>query len=190
MPVPLGDALRAADGVTVDYRSIPDGDAGAVATVRAMAALIEHGSVSPIVRRQAAIIAATVPARDYDGQLRAIRAWLAMHVVFLRDPEGTELLHEPELLVASIIQNGTIHVDCDDVAILGGAIGKSIGLLCRIVTVAFRDPVTGAGGPFAHTWAELASPVVDPPEWLDMDTTRTAQNLTGAHVAHSFIIDV
>lgn len=188
----FGDvATLPSSGVTVTYKRIPDGDAGAVATVREMAELILDGSTSPIVRRQAVAIAGAVPARDYAGQLSAIRRWLENHVVFLRDPDGTELLHTADLLVSSIVANGVIHVDCDDVAILAGALGKSIGLLARVVTVSFRDPrhAVPRSTPFAHTWTELSSPI-DSPRWVDMDTTRSAQSIDPSFIDRSFIVDV
>jgi hypothetical protein len=194
---PLGDDAPA---IAIERRTIPDGDAGAAATVREMAKLIIAGSSAPLVRRMAVEIVRPIAPRMYEQQARAIRQWLARHVVFLRDPDGTELLHTPELMVRSVIANGTIHVDCDDVAILAGALGKSIGLLCRIVTVAFRAmddegnplaPRTGfdATTPFAHTWAELSSPI-DSPRWLEMDTTRAAQGVDPALIARSFVVDV
>lgn len=181
-------ALGSSDGIALTYKEIPEGDAGAVATVNEMARLILDGSTSPIVRRAAVAIASTVAPRDYAGQLAAIRRWVAQHVSFLRDPEGTELLHTPDLLVRSILANGMIHVDCDDVAILASAIGKSIGLLARIVTVAFQDPQR-TPAPYAHTWAELSSPI-DSPRWVEMDTTRSAQRIDPSLISRSFIVDV
>lgn len=173
--------------VTITRKTIPDGDAGARATVREMATLIERGATQPMVRRQAVAIAARVAERDYAGQIRGIRAYVASHVRFLRDPDGIEQLHDPELMVLSILENTLIHVDCDDVAILAGALGKSIGLLARIVTVAFPDPAHG--DPFAHTWAELSSPV-GVPHWIEMDTTRSAQSIDPSFITRTFIVDV
>lgn len=190
----------------VEHLTIRDGDAGTADTVDLMAGLIRDGAVDPLVRRQAiAIIAGTAP-RDYDAQLAALRAWVSRHVVFLRDPTVAELLHSPRLMVQSIMTNpsGVIHVDCDDVAILAGALGMSIGLLCRIVTVAFRDPTTPAAPvgwltrilrgfdgaePYAHTWSELSCPVGSP-QWCDMDTTRSTQGVDPSLIARSFIVEV
>lgn len=189
----LGDTASAA----LARYTIPDGDGGAYATVDHMARLIRDGSTSPTVRRAAVTIVAAVPPRQYDRQIGAVRRWLAAHVQFIRDPDGTELLHTPDVMLESIATNASqrIHVDCDDVAILGGALGKSIGLLCRIVTVSFKDPSFGLGAPatgdepFAHTWAELAAPV-GVPTWRELDTTRSAQRIDPRFIARSFTVEV
>jgi Transglutaminase-like superfamily len=189
-PSALGGAAAVpSSGVVPTYRTIPDGDAGAQATVGYMRQLILEGAVSPVVRRQAVTIASKVNERDYAGQIVAIRSWLQDHVKFLRDPDGQELLHEAALLVASIQQHGDVHMDCDDVAILGGALGSSIGLLARIVTVSYHDPRIAGASPFAHTWAELASPV-DSPRWVELDTTRAVQQLDPRYIDRYFIVEV
>lgn len=187
--------------IRVEHRTIADGDAGTRQTVAIMRELILQGAVCPIVRGQAVAIARQCAPRDYVGQCNAIRAWVSRHVVFMRDPANAELLHTPELLVISIHRNPNevIHVDCDDVAILAGALGQAVGLCARIVTVAFRDPSNPPrrnwwGGfddvtPFAHTWCELAPPVGSP-LWVDMDTTRTTQGVDPSLIARSFTVDV
>jgi len=75
------------------------------------------------------------------------------------------------LVQRSAGQRGVAQVDCDDVAMLGAALGKAVGLRARFVAVAFGP----RGAPYRHVWAELGPRTNN--VWLDMDTTRPAQGL-------------
>lgn len=185
--------------INVDMRETRNGDAGVEDTVAAMSELIRAGSVDPIVRGQAIAIVKRVAVRDYDAQVQAIRKWVSDHTVFLRDPTAAELLHAADLMVRSIHENADtkIHVDCDDVAILSGALGMSVGLLCQIHVVSFitsKPPARFFGlvdtpAPYEHVWAELSTPV-GLPRWADMDTTRQSQGVDPSLIERSLIVPV
>lgn len=169
----------------VERQSIPRGDAGVRATVAQMIRLIRLGSSSPTVRKAATSLVKYVQARDYLAQSSVIRAWVASHLKFLRDPRGTELLHTPDVLLSMISTGGTAYADCDDAAILAGALALAIGLRVRIVTVAFKDP----SAPFTHTFAEVGSPIGDP-KWLEQDVTRSAQSIDPSLISRRYIVEV
>ncbi len=131
-----------------------------------MRMLVLQQYATPLVRQCAATIAAgTGTASRY--QTRLVREWLARYVGFLRDPIGHELLHTPELLVAAIQQHGAVDVDCDDVAMLGAALGMAIGLRARFVMI-------GRDGGYEHIWSELCGPNAGD-AWEDLDITRPYQ---------------
>jgi transglutaminase-like putative cysteine protease len=157
--------------------TIPAGDAGTAATLGLMAQLARAGAVTPIVRQVAVAVASGAAVRDGILQADTLRNWIEDHSVFIRDPQGTELLHDPALMVRSILTSGVIHVDCDDIAILAAALGVAVGLRARFVVVGFRDP----RAPFRHVWAELQDPRGGP--WRELDITRPAQGLSGLAVA-------
>lgn len=150
-----------------------------------MARLARAGSVHPIVRTVASRIVAAAPGRNGEQQGRLIRQWMADHVSFLRDPAGAELLHTPERMLTMVGTGGTIHVDCDDAAILGASLGRAVGLLSRFVVVGFRSPKA----PFQHVWAEVSNPVGSP-RWVELDITRSAQNISAAMISRRLIVRV
>lgn len=156
---------------TVRRETIGLGDAGTAVTVSRMRALIREGGADPMVRLLAQRIVAGVDGRDTARQAGVIRSWLKANFRFLRDPQNVELLHTPEYLLRMLVREGYIQGDCDDVAILGGALGEAIGLKAKIVTVGFDGPT----GPFAHVWVELTGPGLG--RWVELDTTRSRPDL-------------
>lgn len=180
----LGDAASTLPDQV--YRKwIPPGEAGTRAVVQTMAQLARQGAVHPIVRTTAARIVASAQGRDGTSQGRLLRTWLSEHVAFLRDPDGVELLHTPLRLLTMIGAGGTVHVDCDDAAILGAALGKAVGLLSRFVVVGFRSPKA----PFQHVWAEVSNPVGSP-RWVELDITRSAQRIVPGLISRRLIVRV
>lgn len=164
---------------------VPGGDAGARSTVQRMIGLVRRASAHPSVRGTAVQIVRTYDGRDYVSHAKAIREWAALHVQFLRDPRGTELLHDPVLLVETVKRVGVVHVDCDDAAMLAAALGRSIGLRARFVVLAFLDK----RAPFAHVFAEL-SPPVGSPRWIEQDVTRATEQIPFNAISRSFIVEV
>jgi len=120
----------------------------------------------PLVRETAAAIARGTGV-NAELQARRIRAWLTQHVGFLRDPYQTEALHTPEGMLTLLGARGWLEVDCDDVAILGAALGMAVGLRARFVLL-------GRDGQYEHVWTELADPNTD--DWRELDITRPYQS--------------
>lgn len=153
---------------------VPPGDWGTYSVLSRMAVLARAQAVAPVVREAALSIVQGIPGLDGGMQARAIRAWLAQHVVFVRDPHGIETLHSPVLMIKRVRAVGSVSVDCDDVAVLAAALGTSVGLMARFVTLAFHKP----GAPFRHVFCELSDP--QRVNWIDCDITRPAQGLPAA----------
>lgn len=161
---------------------IARGDAGTQQTLQRMRSLVNRSLALPIVRGTAVALVRSVLPRDRSGQVRCIRSFLGERIQFLRDPVGVELLHDPVWLLREIQTRYYVTVDCDDVAILGAALGKSAGLKARFVAVAFYDPVA----PYAHVWAEL----FDGDQWRDLDVTRKTQDLSAKGISRRLIFPV
>lgn len=145
------------------------GDLGVQQTVAHMRRMVDRAIVNPGFRKYVSTLVTQVGSNNRTVQARAIREWLEGHTSFLRDPDGVELLHDPVLLLTQAAMGHIIHVDCDDVAMLAAAMGRTVGLRARFVVVGFRGP----NAPFVHVWAELGGNT----NWIDMDVTRTAQAL-------------
>ena len=105
-----------------------------------------------------------------------IRAFLAAHVRFQLDPLGVELIRTPSYLLRQIEDTGRAEGDCDDVAVLGAALGMAAGIPARYVLVGLTP-----GDPFEHVYAELLT------AWgpVDLDTTRPAQMPPGVEVVRT-----
>ena len=177
---------------TVQRFFIFDGDWGVSQTLDHMAAVIRAAIATPAVRQLATALVADLPPTDSVGQCLAIRAWLAGHILFLRDPAGVELLHTPDWMLRRIQALGSVHVDCDDAAILAGALAGAIGLRVVLVAVAFLDK-SGATAQYSHVWCSAAKPTAqigDSSEWIEFDVTRPMQELPVAMIARSDVRDV
>jgi hypothetical protein len=176
---------------TVERAYIADGDDGVRQTVARIAQLIREGVANPVVRRAVTDLVGALSPNDYLGQLYAIREWCASHIHFLRDPAGVELLHSPEWLLRTIASDGAAYVDCDDAAILGGAMCGAIGMQVALITVAFLD----SGAPFSHIWASASPPVAfldaaGKQQWIELDVTRPMQDIPLSHISRSEVVQV
>lgn len=158
------------------------GDGGTRTTLAVMAHLIRSGSVSPVVREAAIGLTRGVPSRDGREQAAVIRWFVATHVTFMPDPDGVELVHGADVLVRAIRRDGVVAADCDDVAVLAGALAKSIGMPVRLVAVALDGRQA-----FGHVWAEARD---RGGVWHDFDVTRSAQGLDGQRVNRTLIVRV
>ena len=163
--------------------SIPNGDYGTFATISRMRTLARSASVHPLVRQTAVRIVAGAAGTDAMLQARLIRDWVEQRVIFMPDPNGAELLHAPDALLAHILTDGIGHVDCDDVAMLAAALGLAVGLRARYVVVGFSP-----SGPFRHIWTDLGNP--RKPQWLPVDPTRPMQPLNGLTIQRTATVEV
>lgn len=151
-----------------------------------MGRVIQQSIATPIVRQCVSAIVEGIDPQDYSGQAVAVRDWIAAHTQFLRDPAGVELLHTPEWMLRTISANGVAQVDCDDVAILAGALMGAIGWSVTLVTVAFLDSRT-----YSHVYCSASPPsaaFVDSDGeqiWIEFDTTRPMQDVPVSMIGRS-----
>jgi hypothetical protein len=119
-----------------------------------MSRLIVEGAEDPwLAARGRGIIRA--------GGVRALRGWLATHWRDEPDPWGVELVRSPGVLLGAIGEEGAARGDCDDAAVLGGALAAGAGLPVRLV-------VAGWGPAYSHVWAEAW----EGGGWAELDVTR------------------
>lgn len=167
--------------VNASYQQLAHGDAGTIQTLELMREFVRSRVAHLVVRLTAVSLAADVQSRNVTGQIYAIRDFLESRVVFLRDPAyETELVHAPEVLLGQIATQGRAFGDCDDVAVLGAALGGAIGIPGRFIVAAFFDE----SHPMSHVYAEL----FDGSRWIELDTTRPMQ--VAAPVARTWRVDI
>lgn len=161
--------------------TIAFGTLGSMQTLQKMRSVINQSLTDPFVIEAARRLVASLPARDYDAQARAIRGFLTERFQFVRDPRGVEMLATPRYLLTQVARRYMVQGDCDDAAILGGALAKAIGLRVRLIAVGFfrKD------APLSHVYA-----IVHGRRWWDLDTTRPARMLVEPPVTRTLSVEV
>lgn len=122
------------DSVPVTYVEIPDGDAGGRATARQMAAMIAEDRDLLAIQGLAIEITQGIDWTDTWGLLEALHAWVRDTVEYRKDPAGIETVRGAALTLR--LGAG----DCDDQAILLGALVAAIDAAPLAVTLAKLGP--------------------------------------------------
>ena len=145
-----------------ETRDLSEGVAGTEETVREMVRLIEEGSRDPDVNALAVAIVrqARVPQFDFEGERRALYAWMRRSIRFFKDIDGKETLRGAR---RTIEQGGG---DCDCQTILICALLKTIGHRTRIVTIASHPQAPDL---FSHVFAEVRD---ERGRWRPVDAAR------------------
>ena len=141
---------------------LSEGDAGTVETLQHMCRLIDEGAKDPEINRTAIAIvhAAGVKQFDFEGERRAIYAWIRKNIRFFRDIDGKETLRSSRETLA------TRGGDCDDYTILTCALLKTIGQRVRIVTISSHGQAPEV---FSHVFPEVRN---ERGRWIPMDNAR------------------
>lgn len=125
-----------------------------------MAAAVRDSVLQPDVVETAARIVSG--AGGGDAGLLALWTWVRRHFRFQEDPVDHELLRYPAYQLERIREGGRVYGDCDDAALLVGALGYAAGYPARFVVVAY-GPFSG----YEHVWTELLGPT----GWVGFDVT-------------------
>lgn len=141
---------------------IPAGPLGIELTVVHMRREVRAALGDPLLEGTARAIVGGASPRSAAAR---IRAFLDDRTRFVPDPLGVELIRSPVFMLETIECAGYAVGDCDDIAVLGAALGLSAGIPARFVLLAFEDP-----GLYEHVYTELLTP-----EPVELDTTRPAQ---------------
>jgi hypothetical protein len=164
---------------------IPGGDAGTYATLARMAALARRDALDPLIRQAAAGAVRGMPGDFGTHHAMILRQWITARTTFLADPLYAEALFTPGWMIRHILTQGTVGVDCDDVATFAAAMGLSIGLRARFVIVGFSSP----NAPYSHVWAELAT-AAGSPRWIPVDPTRPIRGLDRLPITRRDVVEV
>jgi hypothetical protein len=152
-------------------RSIAGGDQGTLDTLALMRELVDKGTHTPLVVDAARSLATRAAApRDEYGQAIAIREWLKRVWRFVDDPFNGELLRSPDVMLREYFASNAVMGDCDEAAILGATLGKSIGLGACFTVYAF-DPRDGGNGGYSHVFATL---LTSDGRSVNLDVTKPA----------------
>lgn len=147
----------------LNYRApLLGGERGTAQTIDAMRALVDQALADPSFVRLAIDIVRNVPAYDELAEVEALYSWVKRRIRFTKDPLTKEKLYPPQELLK--IRAG----DCDDIAMLLGALDLAIGYPARLVTVsADRNHPEE----FSHVYVEVEVPARSG-NWIAQDAAR------------------
>jgi len=141
---------------THELLGIPAGAEGTRATLRIMRELVREWKIQPRLRQLAKKIVQPCRSKDTRCEVTRIHAFVANKIRFVRDVVDVETIQAPDVTLRD--RAG----DCDDQAVLVGALLCSVGHPVRFIAVGFRP------GQFAHVYAE--TPIG--PNWVAVETTE------------------
>lgn len=148
---------------------IPGGDFSTWLTLWTMRRLVRQSAADRLTVETAHSIVSSCSPRDRRCELDTLRSWLAGRFRFVRDPAEQETLRPPRALLEQLARDGVVSGDCDDAAILAGALTYALGYRPQAVVTGFRH----AGAAFQHVYTVV--PVDDDgTEWVDFDVSRPA----------------
>ena len=139
---------------------LPNGTAGTRRTLELMVNLIREGARDFYVRQAAIdiLLNTAVPAKAYLEEIETLFRWIQRNIRYTKDPYRLELLTGALRILQLRIG------DCDDMAVLLGAMLESIGHPIRLV-VAGYSPVNPKL--FSHVYIE----VYYRGRWIPLDAT-------------------
>ena len=128
---------------------LPNGANGNYKTVSIMKNIARTRSTHPLIRRLALNIIqdANLPSHHYLDECKAIGEYVRKFVRYQKDPQGTEQLTDPVLLV-KMIQEGRAMGDCDDISLLIATLILSAGHNCSFRIVKYKKIL----GPYNHIY--------------------------------------
>ena len=127
----------------VESTWIGSGDSATHITLGVMRQMLDQAAQSYTVRQNAEAITRGLPSYDDGGVIHRLYNFVHRRVRYRHDPQGVELVKTPEALLREINAYGTTGGDCDDSAVLLGALLESLGYPVRFVAISERigDPL-------------------------------------------------
>lgn len=148
----------------IHYRApLLSGEAGTKQTIAVMRKLVDQAVSDPSFNRFAVEIVRGVAPFDHMREVQAVYQWVQRNIRYTMDPVTKEKLYSPQDLLK--IRAG----DCDDIAMLMGALVIALGFPARLVTIAANatDP-----NEFSHVYLEAEVPPGSG-QWVAMDAARS-----------------
>jgi hypothetical protein len=155
----------------VSYLPIPNGDAGAVATLQVMRNLVEDARRDVWAVREARTLVDADPTDDADTVIGRIAEVMRERFQFGADPFAVDRVSSPVLLLWELRGRGVIRGDCDDAAVLVAYLGTVYGIGYRFRAVGFQ-----LDGPLSHVFTVLRGTT----EPIPLDVTANAKQVVPA----------
>lgn len=137
-------------------------------TVQRMRQIILESSQNDYVRKWAEKMIERVPDRDARGEVDAIYMFLQDHTRYTRDPLGVEYIQTPPYVLKQLEIGNVPALDCDDYAVTGLSLLRSIGYKTGIRTAAYNKKKG-----FSHVYGLVQIG----PDWVVFDPVRKGRPL-------------
>jgi hypothetical protein len=148
---------------SIAYRvPLLQGEPGTTQTIALMRQLVDQALADAQFVRLAIDIVRSVRPFDDLGELEALYVWVKRRIRFTKDPVTKEKLYPPQELLK--IRAG----DCDDIAMLLGALVLAVGYPARLITVS-ANPQSPSD--FSHVYVEAEAPPGSG-QWIALDAAR------------------
>lgn len=121
---------------------IPNGQAGAIATMRNMRQLVRDAIRDPSQQIRETALNILRGVNTFSAQAQAIQSWVQNNIEYRRDPVDVELVQTPQVTLQ--LKAG----DCDDQAVLTAAFLHATGHPAQFIAVGMN------GSPLAHVLAQ------------------------------------
>lgn len=144
----------------VSLHHIPTGSRGTHKTVEHVQTLIRAGAKDFYVRQTAIdiLLEKHVKPKDYLAEIKALFEWVQQHIRYTKDTFQVEVLHSARRMLE--LRAG----DCDDMAIVLGAMLEAVGHPVRLVII---GPDPRKQDLFTHIYLE----VFHKSRWISLDAT-------------------
>jgi transglutaminase-like putative cysteine protease len=140
---------------------LPEGVAGTQRTLEAMRELTAAAQLDPIVRSFALQLWRGAGERPYETA-SLVRRFIRSRVGFVLEP--VEMLHRPEWMLRQVAAGGRPYGDCDDMAMIAGALLTALGIPVRFAAVK-----PAGDDDYIHVYAEM----FDGGTWYVVDPTAS-----------------
>jgi transglutaminase-like putative cysteine protease len=140
-----GPSLRVAASASprrAALSGIPNGQAGAIATMKSMRQLVRDAIRDPAQQVRECALSILRGVNTFSMQAQAIQAWVQNNIEYRRDPVDVELVQTPQVTLQ--LKAG----DCDDQSVLTAALLQATGHPMQFIAVGFSSQ------PFSHVLAQ------------------------------------
>ena len=141
----------------IEYKKIPAGVAGTIATLQEMRRIVQDSKRDFLVRDVAATIAQPKLQKDFGGEIASLYKFVRDEIRYVKDPRGVEMVQTPRAILR------TKAGDCDDKSTLLASLLESLGHATRFVAVGF------APGRYSHVYIEVRR---RNGSWVPLETTE------------------
>ena len=155
----------------VSFQPVPFGDAGALATLHTMQALVEDAKRSPLAVAMVRQLVGVERTDTPDDVIERIGDWFGERFQFAYDPAPMDRVSSPVLLLQELAARGVVRGDCDDAAVLAAFMGSVHGIPYRFRAVGFTPD-----GPLTHVFSLLRGRA----GFIPLDVTANAKQVAPA----------
>lgn len=144
---------------------LSDQESEAVQILRFMESVRRRREREPYLREVAVRLLRGVDDHDQREQAARLLDFVKSKVKYVLDPNGSEYVRDPVLMVSEIYRHGEARGDCDDHALLLASLLGAIGMNARCVAVKIPEELPEGEDYYNHViaQAQIAG------EWLDLD---------------------